>query len=189
MTFILRPRNLQKPELISLVTALAVVYALKSSTNLSPTIRWPNDVMVGAKKLGGILAEAQSYKQEITQILVGVGVNCNSPVVGIDPTGGDATSLIEELGKPIELSELKNSILDSFSGLYERWKAGENLAHLWVENVATVGKMITVKTKTAGNPFSCQALAIDPDGGLVVLKDGASTTFHSEDLEWLRENP
>src|SRR5712692_6055625 len=92
MSFILRPGNLQHPELVSLFTSVAVVQGVKHATGLSTKIRWPNDVMVGPKKLGGVIAEAQSYKQEITQVVVGVGVNCNAPLTSSSVPGTEVTS-------------------------------------------------------------------------------------------------
>ena len=188
MSFILRPRNLPSPELVSLVSALAVVQGIKSSTGLPTKIRWPNDVMVGQKKLAGIMAEAQSYKHEITQILVGVGLNCNAPLGNINAGGQEATSLVEELGRPVEISELKHSVLDSFSTLYERWKAGEDLVPLWIESIGTIGRPVTYKMKTDETTFSSEAVGVDSEGRLLVTKNGTETALRAEDLGWLRED-
>ncbi|MDA4126458.1 MAG: biotin--[acetyl-CoA-carboxylase] ligase [Thaumarchaeota archaeon] len=186
MSFVLRPEGISKPELIALVTAVAVVDGIKQDTGLDTAIRWPNDIMAGGKKLAGVIAEAQSYKQKITQVVVGVGVNCNAPVSNAE-LGKEATSLAEELGKQFEISELKHSILDSFSQLYERWRAGENMMPLWKEYVATVAKPVSIKLKTNETAFSYQAVSIDSEGSLLVTKDGKQTIVRAEDLEWLRE--
>jgi BirA family biotin operon repressor/biotin-[acetyl-CoA-carboxylase] ligase len=188
MSFVVRPGNLQRPELISLFSSLAVVQGVKHATGLSTTIRWPNDVMVGPKKLGGVIAEAQSYKQEITQVVVGVGVNCNVPLTSSSVAGTEVTSLAQELGMEFEISELSHAVLDAFSTLYARWKASENLVPLWVENVGTVGKSVKVKMKTNENQFSYDAVGVDSDGGLIVTDGEARKTLRAEDVEWLREN-
>ncbi len=188
ISFILRPGNLQHPELISLFSSLAVVQGVKHATGLSTKIRWPNDVMIGQKKLGGVIAEAQSYRQEITQVVVGIGVNCNAPVASSSVQGTEATSLVEEFGKEFEISELRHAVLDAFSGLYERWKARENLIPFWVENVGTIGKSVKAKMKTGETPFTYDAVGVDSDGGLVVTDGKTKTTLRAEDVEWLREN-
>ncbi len=188
MSFILRPRNIPKPELVSLVTAVAVVQGVKHSTGLSTKIRWPNDIMAGQKKLAGVIAEAQFTKQQLFNMVVGVGLNCNTPMGGSEAAGGRATSLIEELGRPFEISDLKHSVLDSFSELYSRWQAGEEMLPLWKEQVDTVGKSVTVKLKTGETAFSFEAVGLDSDGGLIVIKDSETKVLHAEDVEWLKEN-
>ncbi len=188
ISFILRPRNIPKPELVSLVTAIAVVKGVRHSTGLSTKIRWPNDIMAGPKKLGGVIAEAQFNKQELVNIVVGVGLNCNTPMEGSEVAGGQATSLIEELGRPFEISDLKHSVLDSFSELYSRWQAGEDMLPLWKEHVGTVGKSVTVKLKTDETAFSFQVVGLDSDGGLIVIREGETKVLDAEDVEWLREN-
>ncbi len=188
MSFILRPRNISKPELASLVGAFAVVQGVKRATNLSTKIRWPNDIMAGQRKLAGVIAEAQFTKQELVHVIVGVGLNCNAPMAGSEAAGLGATSLIEELGKPFEISDMKHSVLDSFAELYTLWQAGEDMVPLWKEHVGTVGKNVTVKMETDETPFSSKAVGVDSDGGLIVFQDGETKVLHAEDVEWLREN-
>jgi BirA family biotin operon repressor/biotin-[acetyl-CoA-carboxylase] ligase len=187
MSFILRPVNIPNPELISLVTSVAVVQGVRESTGLSTRIRWPNDIMAGQKKLAGVIAEAQFTKKEVVGVVVGVGLNVNVPVGNIESTGGGATSMVEELKKEFEIADLKHSILDSFSGLYQRWQAGEPMLPLWKEHVGTVGKTVAVKMKTDETAFSYQAVGIDPEGGLILFRDGETRVIHAEDLDWLRE--
>ncbi len=187
MSFVLRPGNIQRPELFTLVSAVAVVRGVKKATGLVPAIRWPNDVMVGGRKLAGVVAEAQSVRQELIQVIVGVGVNCNSPVSHIDGLKGEATSIREELGRHEEISVLKHSVLDSFSQFYEVWKGGGDMAQAWRNHVGTLGKRLSVKLKTEETPFSCAAKEIGDDGSLLVEKDGEPVVVRAEDLEWLRE--
>jgi BirA family transcriptional regulator, biotin operon repressor / biotin---[acetyl-CoA-carboxylase] ligase len=187
ISFVLRPSGISKPELITLVAAVAVVDGIEHTTGLDTRIRWPNDIMVSGKKLAGVIAEAQSNEQEIIQVVVGVGINCNAPVPHMEGSGKEATSLLEELGKRFEIPELKLSILDSFAHLYDRWRAGEDMMPLWVERVATLGKTVSIKLKTDETAFSYQAAGLDFKGNLIAAKDGKQTVVHAEDLEWLRE--
>ncbi len=187
MSFVLRPESISKPELITLVTAVAVVDGIKNANGLDTAIRWPNDIMARGRKLAGVIAEAQSDKRKITQVIVGVGVNCNAPVSNAAELGMEATSLTEELGKHSEISELKHSILDSFSHLYDRWRAGEDMMPLWKEHVFTLTKPVSIKLKTDETAFSYQAVGIDSEGNLIVDRDGKQTVVRAEDLEWLRE--
>ncbi|HEV2225892.1 MAG TPA: biotin--[acetyl-CoA-carboxylase] ligase [Nitrososphaerales archaeon] len=187
MSFILRPTGMSKPELITLVTSVAVVEGIKQATGLGTAIRWPNDIMARGKKLAGVIAEAQADEQAITRVVVGVGVNCNASVSDADGLGKEATSLAEELDKHTEVSKLKNSILDSFSYLYERWRAGEDMMPMWKEHVATLGKPVSIRLKTNETAFSYQVVGIDPEGSLIVTKGRRQTVVRAENLEWLRE--
>ncbi len=187
MSFVLRPESLPGTELITLVAATAVVRGLRNSTHLVPIIRWPNDVMANGKKIAGVIAEAQSYRNEVTQVVVGVGVNCNSPVSEAEGLAGEATSILEQLGRSEEVSVVKHSILDAFSQLYDEWKAGEEVAQAWREQVGTLGKQVSIKLKTEETPFSCMAERIDESGSLVVTRGTEEAVVRPEDLEWLRE--
>lgn len=189
MSFVLRPGSIPRPELSTLVTAVAVLRGVKKATGLVPTIRWPNDVMLHGKKLAGVIAEAHSTRQDLTQMLVGVGVNCNSPVAHISALNGEATSIGEELGRHEEVSVLMHSVLDSFSQLYDDWKAGEDMTQVWRGHISTLGKRVSVKLKTGETPFSCLAKEVDADGSLLVERDPEPLVIRSEDLEWLRELP
>jgi BirA family transcriptional regulator, biotin operon repressor / biotin---[acetyl-CoA-carboxylase] ligase len=187
MSFVLRPSGISKPELITLVAAVAVVDGIKHATGLDTRIRWPNDIMVSGKKLAGVIAEAQSSEQEIIQVIVGVGVNCNAPVPDVEGPRKETTSLVDEFGRRVEISELRFSILDSFSRLYHSMHAGEDMISLWKGHIATIGRSVSIKLKTDETAFSYQAVGIDPDGNLMAAKDGKQTIMHAEDIEWLRE--
>lgn len=187
MSFVLRPGAIRRPELVTLVAALAVTEGIKRATSLAPTIRWPNDVMLNGKKLAGVNAEAQSFRGEVTQMVVGIGVDCNTPAPELKPLEGEATSIAQELGRRVEISEVKHAILDAFSFLYEQWKQGRDLSGIWREKVATIGNLVLVKLKTEEDPFSGVAREVDRDGNLSVARGGETETVRPEDLEWLRE--
>lgn len=187
MSFILRPDNLSRPELVTLVSAIAVAQGITRTTGLAPAIRWPNDVMVNGRKIAGTIAEAESRGLGITQIIVGVGVNCNARVSGALGLREDATSLREELGFKVDVSRLSHAILGSFSEIYGTWRPGEDTLSIWRKQIATVGKQVSIKLKTSEEPVSYKAVDIDPDGNLMVQRYGTAATIHPEDLEWLRE--
>lgn len=187
MSFVLRPRGLVRPELVTLVSAVSVVEGIQRATGIRTAIRWPNDIMSKGRKLAGVIAEAQSDKQEIVQIVVGVGVNCNSPVSGPNELRDEATSLSEELGRRLDISWLRHCILYAFSQLYENWQDGQDIVPLWKQHVATLGKNISMKLKTEETLFSYYVQGIDSEGNLVVAKEGETKIVRAEDLEWLRE--
>ncbi|MDG6899817.1 MAG: biotin--[acetyl-CoA-carboxylase] ligase [Nitrososphaerota archaeon] len=187
MSFILRPNGLSRPELITLVAAAAAVEGIKGATGLEPKIRWPNDLTLRTRKLGGIIAEASSLGSEVDWVVVGVGLNCNAPPPKMAGVEAESTSIGQELGKEVVIRDIMSSILASFAALYERWKSGEDLQEEWASRVGTIGKEVSIKLKTEENPFACVAEDIDAEGNLVVSFEGESIAVSARDLEWLRE--
>jgi BirA family transcriptional regulator, biotin operon repressor / biotin---[acetyl-CoA-carboxylase] ligase len=107
------------PEL-SLVAGGAVAKAIADVTGVDPAIRFPNDVLVGGKKVAGILAESSEGR-----VVLGVGVNANQtaeelPVEVQTPP----TSLRVELGEPVDRAALLAAILLRLESAYDRWLIG-----------------------------------------------------------------
>jgi BirA family biotin operon repressor/biotin-[acetyl-CoA-carboxylase] ligase len=107
------------PEL-SIVAGLASAEAIWQVTGLRPEIKLPNDLLVDERKLAGILAEAREER-----VVLGIGINVNVPPEDL-PAGVDrkATSLLAELGVPVDRAELLAMILLELERRYERWVAG-----------------------------------------------------------------
>jgi BirA family transcriptional regulator, biotin operon repressor / biotin---[acetyl-CoA-carboxylase] ligase len=107
------------PEL-SLVAGGAVAEAIADVTGVDPAIKFPNDVLVGGRKVAGILAESSEGR-----VVLGVGVNANQTA---DELPGDAqtqpTSLRVELGEPVDRAALLAAILLRLERAYDRWVTG-----------------------------------------------------------------
>ncbi len=83
---------------VSLAAGLAVAETLDTFTGLAVGVKWPNDLIVGGRKLGGILVENMVGPGEL-EVYVGVGLNVNNPASQMpQELGGMATSLVDELG-------------------------------------------------------------------------------------------
>jgi len=187
MSYVIRPKSLIRPELVTLVSAVAVVRGINGTTGLRPTIRWPNDVMIDGKKLAGVVARAESHGSNLEHIVIGIGVNCNTPLSQLMVLNGEVTTLARESGRDQDIEVLRDSILDSFSSLYEEWKTGADMAKAWLAHLDTPGKLVSIKLKTNETPFSCVAKGTDDAGSLVVARGRRTTAINQEELEWLRE--
>jgi BirA family biotin operon repressor/biotin-[acetyl-CoA-carboxylase] ligase len=104
------------PEL-SVVAGEATAEAIEHSTGLEPQIKLPNDVLVGERKVAGILAEAREGR-----VVLGIGVNVNVPAEDL-PKGLDtpATSLLVELGRPVDRAKLLVGLLAALETRYDAW--------------------------------------------------------------------
>ena len=73
--------------LVTLMAAVACALALRRVTGISITIKWPNDLMVSGRKIGGILTEMKTTGARIISVVVGIGINVNGDSGFI--SGGD----------------------------------------------------------------------------------------------------
>jgi BirA family transcriptional regulator, biotin operon repressor / biotin---[acetyl-CoA-carboxylase] ligase len=117
----LRPRIVEErlPELTG-VAARACADAIATITGLEPELKFPNDVLVGGRKVAGILAEAREAR-----VVLGVGVNVN--VAGPElPRDVDrpATSLLVETGREVDRAELLVELLERLERRYDAWLSG-----------------------------------------------------------------
>jgi BirA family transcriptional regulator, biotin operon repressor / biotin---[acetyl-CoA-carboxylase] ligase len=104
------------PEL-SLVGGAAVAEAIAAETGLRPEVKFPNDVLIGGRKVAGILAEAREDR-----VVLGIGINANI-AAGELPTGLEtpATSLQIETGVPIDRATLLAAVLERLEADYDAW--------------------------------------------------------------------
>lgn len=116
-SILLRPRiDTKFVPLITLMTGVAV-YDVLAELGLKPDIKWVNDVLVGDKKICGILAETAETPKGLA-VVVGIGINLRSS--SFPPDFADtATSVIEGLGREVPFAEVEASLVRYFGYWYE----------------------------------------------------------------------
>ncbi len=185
-SLILRPRIIPSDAIkIPLVTSVAVASAIRESTSLDVRIKWPNDIMVNNRKTGGILVESASELDLINYMIVGVGLNVNTPKELIPEELKDtATSISIESGKKIPRLKLFQSILNELEKYYDNFLANgfTPIREEWISLSNTIGARVIIKSP--GEPsFEGTALDIDPQGALIVqLSDGTRRSVISGDV-------
>jgi BirA family biotin operon repressor/biotin-[acetyl-CoA-carboxylase] ligase len=107
------------PEL-SLVAGAAVADAILEETGIQPEVTFPNDVLIGGRKVAGILAEARDDR-----VVLGIGINANIDPDNL-PTDVDtpATSLLVETGVRIDRAGLLVAVLEHLEARYDAWTGG-----------------------------------------------------------------
>lgn len=104
------------PEL-SLVAGNAVAEAILEVTGIEPAIKFPNDVLIGGRKVAGILAESSEGR-----VVLGIGVNANQTLEQLPAKAQtEPTSLRLELGKPVSRLRLLAAILLQLERAYDAW--------------------------------------------------------------------
>jgi BirA family biotin operon repressor/biotin-[acetyl-CoA-carboxylase] ligase len=170
---ILRP-NLRPSQIIQipLIAGVAVCKAIRRVTPLEPRIKWPNDITIGGKKVGGILAEMSCDIDRVDHIVLGIGVNVNTQCSLLpEPTRGIATSLAEKCGEYVSRVRLVQCLLAEFDALYRTFLVSgfDTLREEWKALDSTVGSWVMV---TDGNEeMKGKALDIDGEGFLLVRKE------------------
>ena len=112
VSVVLRPPIDVVPKL-PLLIGLAVAGGIEVVTGAAPDLKWPNDVLLGDKKLAGILLE----RPPDSAVVAGMGVNVNQAATDL-PAG--ATSLAVELGRTVDREVLLAGILNDLGNAYER---------------------------------------------------------------------
>jgi BirA family transcriptional regulator, biotin operon repressor / biotin---[acetyl-CoA-carboxylase] ligase len=148
---------------LSPTTAVATAEALRRVAPLSPRLKWPNDVLVGGRKIAGILLESRSVASAEPVLVIGVGVNLGQREFPPE-LAGRATSVALEAGHPVDRNTLLAALLEEF----DTWRArleGEGFGparERWKSLSDTIGRHVAV------DGVSGTATDLDADGALLI---------------------
>jgi BirA family transcriptional regulator, biotin operon repressor / biotin---[acetyl-CoA-carboxylase] ligase len=109
-SFIARPRDARSVPLMTLAAGVGVRDGVFAATGLAPDLKWPNDLLVGRRKLAGILAEGHNLGSGDAAVVIGAGVNVQ-PAAYPPDVGARATSIEGELGRAIDHDLLLSAIV------------------------------------------------------------------------------
>ena len=157
---------------LAYVTPLAIALAAEemaaaAGRTLCADLKWPNDVLVGGKKLAGVLIETTETGSGEQVALVGVGINVNLDVAAHPELAGVATSLKEALGVEVAREELLARFCNHFEALYEQALAGNQAPfQAWRERLVTLGREVVATG--ARETIRGVAVDVDEDGALVL---------------------
>ena len=168
LSLILRPNIAprQAPR-ITLLTAVSVAETLRSLTALELTIKWPNDILVNGKKLAGILTEMSSEKDTTKYVVVGLGLNVNTPLFP-DDIRDRATSLLIETRKRFSRPALIREYLKWHERYYDIFQSMgfEPIRKRWKELAEIIGQQVTVAA--IDKEYQGEVQDIDEDGALIL---------------------
>lgn len=153
------------------IAAVAVCESIRKLTGLDALIKWPNDIVINGKKVCGILTEMAGELNEISYVVIGIGINANMEHFPGE-IGRKATSLFIEGGKKVDRKELLVDILENFEIIYNNYILHLNLNEILPRiktYSAVLGKNIRIiqgKSEKMG-----KAVDINDDGLLLVETD------------------
>ena len=120
VSVVLRPKFDPNDALwLSLIAGLAVHAAIQQVTSIAPDLRWPNDIMLGEKKMGGILTELATEAGRIQHAVIGIGLNINQSEFPLE-LKSQATSIRVETGRDWPREEILNALLAALSDEYQK---------------------------------------------------------------------
>lgn len=189
MSIILKPEIEPKDAtLLTVLTAVACAVALRKVSGLKITIKWPNDLMVSGKKIGGILTEVRSEPDRIKIAVIGIGINVNIESKDFpEKIQSIAASVKDETGKDYSRSEIIIQILREFEDLYKTFikKGRSSLLKKWKELSSTLGKKVTIEV--GKEIISGIAEDIDDEGMLILrTQSGGRRKISSGDVTILK---
>ena len=155
---------------ITLLTGASVCQSLRSF-NIDSYIKWPNDIYINNKKIGGILTERMWCSQERSYLIIGIGLNINSTEDSFPKELKDyATSISIETGKNFSRAEILCSILSCFENFLDDLKRSANYDKILELNRKysnILGKKIKILNPD-GSTYETEALALSDNGSLVI---------------------
>jgi BirA family biotin operon repressor/biotin-[acetyl-CoA-carboxylase] ligase len=176
--------QLQDRGWIPLMAGMAIAQALENSTNVTISLKWPNDILIHEQKVGGILCE--SFKRDSTEtcVVIGFGINVNLPESAFPKELEQlATSLQIHSQKPLDRHQLLKAIILS---LEKGWEAlstkGTSAFQLNYNNrCSTLGKQILVQFPD-GTTLEGIAQSIGKQGQLQLLHSASTSKGQSGNI-------
>lgn len=176
MSVILRPEiPPHRASQLTLVTGVVVAKTIKEELNIDVGIKWPNDILIGKKKVCGILTEVNATLDKVNYLVVGIGIDMNVdvPMLPSDLQKG-ATSLKNELDTEINGALLVQRFLQNFENIYNDFKDGKfpEILDEWRAMSSTIGTSVEVRTR--GKRVQGYAVGINKEGILIIeMEDGS----------------
>ena len=174
LSIVLRP-SLYSLRYLSILAGVATARAITKTTGLNPSIKWPNDVRIDGKKVGGILVESSLEGNAVRYTVVGIGINVKPDSAHTLELMTTATCLDAEIAHPISRQVLLRHILQEGDILYRELQQGSTPLDEWRSLLDTLGKMVTVRvmhgapgSTMEARTYSGLAEGVDAAGNLVL---------------------
>jgi len=193
LSVILNPNLLSSQSmLIMFLATLSVCEVLKSETGLNPKIKWPNDVIIGGRKICGILVDIAAINETMCYAVVGLGINVNNEPVKIiselsktkDNCLYDITSIKKELGaSDISTVDITASLITKLDYYYYQLQQGfhNNIIQKWKYWSEYFNEAVLIKEHN--RVFEATLEDIDVNGALFVRTlDGNTRKVFSQDI-------
>lgn len=186
-SLVLRPTDAAsqtQPSCFSVLVAVGLAYGLRERFRVPAAVKWPNDLMIHRRKLGGTLVEMTFQSDRPAWLIVGVGLNVNNGVP--ENARVPATSLSRELGMTVEVADVAAAMIEGIASAYRTFQAGgfAPIQREWWPTVTALGERAWILDGPDKRHVQVEGLA--EDGRLRVRTDSEERLLTSEEttLEW-----
>lgn len=180
------PLPAEEMSVVLMAAGLAACDGVEAAAGFRPGLKWPNDLVVGDRKLAGLLTESTGGNDP--GVVLGLGVNVSAGAYPAE-LAGEATSCEEEAGRAVDREELLTGLLIALELRYATAVGPDGLQATlaaYRADSATVGRRVRVAL-TAGDQVEGEAAGVADDGRLLVVDDaGAEHLIHVGDVKHLR---
>ncbi|MFA4992129.1 MAG: biotin--[acetyl-CoA-carboxylase] ligase [Candidatus Omnitrophota bacterium] len=169
---------------ITLISALSVAKTIREETNLAAFIKWPNDILIGPRKVCGILTEMNAEADKINFVIIGVGININTKKELLPDS---ATSLSAELGGDVRRLDFVKSLFRRMDGYYAVFRNGgiDDIISEYKSFAGFFGKRLQVSYHDS--KIEGYAIDVDKEGALILRMDsGLNEKVMAGDVVMLR---
>lgn len=173
LTILLKPKiPLDHLFMITMAGSVAIARAIRKEYGIAALIKWPNDIFIGDKKVGGLLLELAAEADTVHYALLGIGIDANISLTELSsPLKDILTSLEAEVGHEVDRVALLARVLREFELRYQQLEDGEydSIIREWKSLSMTIDQRVVIKT--INKTFAGEAIDIDARGALIIRKD------------------
>ena len=177
VTLLLRPKisPVQAP-LLTMMAGLSVRAAIQAQSGTTVDLKWPNDLMLEGKKIGGILTEMYAEPTQVRFVIVGIGINANQEKFPSE-LAAMATSLRAHTGRSQSRMELVVRLLREFENDYNRFlREGSASVTQRFEAVSSYARGKRVNVSNGAESYTGVTAGLSPEGLLRVEREGGNVT-------------
>lgn len=162
---------------ITLVAGLAVCKAV----GLNSMIKWPNDVVIGGKKICGILTEMSAEINMVNYVVCGIGINVNMEAF-YEELADKATSMYIESGRKYTRNEIISTLMNEFEYFYKKFlnEGLQSLLDEYKKHCITLGRNVNVIFKKEN--VTGRAIDVDENGTLIVETENGKIAVTSGEV-------
>lgn len=155
---------------ITLAAAMGVCDAIKSYASIVSQIKWPNDIIINAKKVCGILTEMCAEEDSVEYIVIGIGINTNAVMGYSDEVEDKCISLKEASGVKIDRPELAGTVINCVLARTEEYeKFGlSKMIDEYTKRSCMMGKELVIDSRDGKKTGTAQGFSED---GMLIFKD------------------
>ena len=191
LSVVLRPNiSPHQASLITLMAAVATADAIRKFSGLLPLIKWPNDILLGGRKVAGLLNEIQSEMDRVHFVILGIGINLNmDEMMFSKEIESIATSLKIEMGQTISRKTFLQFLLQELENWYTIFmkQGSAMILEAWRDRAHLKGRR--VKVTSFGETWIGLGVDVDTDGALILeMADGKRKRVVAGDIIYEKQN-